>query len=127
MFTGLDSSERSRYSCFAVSFSPDEATLSAQIKMSSESAGEYGFGMDPSLYDQVSAPILFIGAQQDADPTPRQLHEIVGKLNSRGKTAELVLVDARHGFAERSHDGYNAVAALESWKQAMRFLTIHQR
>lgn len=85
------------------------------------------FGMDPSLYHQVSAPILFIGAQQDTDPTPKQLHGIVEKLRSRGKTAELVLVDARHGFAEPRHDGYNAVAALESWKQAMHFLTSHQR
>jgi carboxymethylenebutenolidase len=85
------------------------------------------FGMDPSLYDKVSAPILFIGAQQDTDPTPKRLQQIVEKLKSRGKTAELVLVNAMHGFAERRHDGYDAATALESWKQAMHFLTSHQR
>ncbi len=107
------------WATFASGFLPDVTGVVAYY-------GE-DFGMDPSLYDQVSAPILFIGAQRDTDPTPERLHEIVGKLNSRGKTAELVLVDAMHGFAERRHDGYNAVAALESWKQAVRFLAHHQR
>ena len=83
------------------------------------------FRMDPILYDKVSAPILFIGAQEDADPTPKQLHGIVGQLKSRGKVAELVLVDAMHGFAERQHPGYNAGAASKAWKQAMHFLAAH--
>lgn len=85
------------------------------------------FGMNPSLYDKVRAPILFIGAQEDTDPTPKQLHDIVGKLNSKGNLADLVLVDAMHGFAERRHDGYDPRAARESWEQVLHFLAMHQR
>jgi carboxymethylenebutenolidase len=105
------------WATFASSFLPDVRGVVAYY-------GE-DFGMDPILYDKVSAPILFIGAQEDTDPTPKQLHEIVGQLKSRGKAAELVLVDALHGFAERKHPGYNSGAASESWKQAMRFLAAH--
>jgi len=83
--------------------------------------------MNPSLYDKVRAPILFIGAQRDTDPTPEQLHDIVGKLNSRGSRAELVLVDAMHGFAERRHDGYDPRLARESWEKVLRFLATQQR
>jgi carboxymethylenebutenolidase len=86
-----------------------------------------GFRMNPSLYDKVSAPILFIGAQRDTEPTPAQLHDITGKLNSNGNMAELVLVDAMHGFAERRHDGYDPRAARESWEKVLHFLAMHQR
>jgi carboxymethylenebutenolidase len=106
------------WATFASSFLPNVTGVVAYY-------GE-DFGMDPSLYDKVSAPILFIGAQQDTDPTPKRLHEIVQQLNSRGKTAELIFVDAMHGFAERTHRGYNTEAALESWKKAVHFLTSHQ-
>ncbi len=85
------------------------------------------FRMDPNLYDKVRAPILFIGAQKDTDPTPEQLHDIVGKLNSSGNVADLVLVDAMHGFAERRHDGYDPRAARESWGKVLHFLAAHQR
>jgi carboxymethylenebutenolidase len=105
------------WATFASSFLPDVRGVVAYY-------GE-DFGMNPSLYDKVSAPFLFIGAQDDTDPTPRQLHEIVGQLKSRGKAADLVLVDAMHGFTERQHPGYNAGAASESWKHAMHFLAAH--
>jgi carboxymethylenebutenolidase len=85
------------------------------------------FRMDPSLYDKVRAPILFIGAQKDTEPTPEQLRDIVQKLNSRGNMANLVFVDAMHGFAERSHDGYDPRAARESWEKVLHFLVTHQR
>lgn len=105
------------WATFASSFLPDVRGVVAYY-------GE-DFRMDPILYDKVSAPILFIGAQEDADPTPKQLHEIVGRLKSRGKAAELVLIDAMHGFVERQHPGYNAGAASEAWKQATHFLAAH--
>jgi carboxymethylenebutenolidase len=85
------------------------------------------FSMNPSLYEKVQAPILFVGAQDDTDPTPEKLRAIVGALNSRGKTADLVLVDAKHGFAERTHDGYDPRAARDSWIKVVHFLAEHQR
>lgn len=107
------------WATFASGFLPDVKGVVAYY-------GE-DFRMDPNLFGKVRAPILFIGAQKDTDPTPEQLHDIVGKLNSSGNMADLVLVDAMHGFAERRHDGYDPRAARESWEKVLHFLTTHQR
>lgn len=102
------------WATFASSFLPDVKGVVAYY-------GE-DFTMNPSHYDRVRAPILFIGAQRDTDPTPAGLLDIVGKLNSRGKMADVVFVDAMHGFAERRHDGYDRRAASESWQKVLQFL-----
>lgn len=52
------------------------------------------FRMNPTLYDEVHAPILFIGATRDTDPTSAQLQDIAGKLNSSGKIADLLPVES---------------------------------
>ena len=107
------------WATFASSFLPDVKGVVAYY-------GE-DFRMDPSLYDKVRAPILFIGAQRDTDPTPEELHDIVGKLNSMGNMADLVLVDAMHVFAERRHEGYDPRVAREAWEKVLHFLATQQR
>jgi len=80
------------------------------------------FRMNPGLYDKTEAPILFVGARRDTDPSPEQLQEIADHLTGKGKSAELLLVDATHGFAERTHAGYNEQVASNVWKKVLCFL-----
>jgi dienelactone hydrolase len=80
------------------------------------------FSESSDLYQTLRAPILFIGARRDPNPAPAQLEKIVETLTEKGKAARLVVVDAGHGFAERAHPGYDAVAAEAAWKHATQFL-----
>jgi carboxymethylenebutenolidase len=80
------------------------------------------FTDDVNLYDSTEAPILLVGGENDTTPTPDKLRGIVEQLKSKGKTAELLLVPAGHGFAERSHPNYNRDAAEKAVAAVVRFL-----
>lgn len=81
-----------------------------------------GFSDDPALFDRSHAPILFVGARRDGNPTPDTLRQVVDALSSRGKQTELALFDAGHGFAERTHPGYDPAAAEQSWRTVLEVL-----
>lgn len=80
------------------------------------------FTDDQDLVNVLQAPILFVGGENDTTPTPSTLQEIVARLESNGKVAELLLVRAGHGFAERNHPGYNPEVADDAWNAVIRFL-----
>jgi carboxymethylenebutenolidase len=84
------------------------------------------FSESSDLYETLRAPILFIGARRDPNPAPAQLEQIVETLTEKGKVARLVVVDGGHGFAERAHPNYDAVAAEAAWKDATQFLQAAQ-
>lgn len=83
------------------------------------------FTDDPHLYNALHAPLLFIGGKNDTAPTPSKLQAIVKRLESNGKTADLLLVRAGHGFAERSHPGHDSEAAEIAWESVIRFLEVN--
>jgi len=80
------------------------------------------FGDNPQLAAKLRAPVLFVGAQRDVDPSPEQLQSITAALRSKGKTVELVLIPAHHGFADRDHPNYEPDAAATAWSKVVRFL-----
>jgi carboxymethylenebutenolidase len=80
------------------------------------------FTDNASLYDSVQAPILFIGAEQDVDPSPETFRRIVQELTLKDKKSSLLLLPAGHGFAERNHPGYDPDATEKSWDAVLRFL-----
>lgn len=80
------------------------------------------FSDNASLEGKLTAPVLFIGAERDSAPSPNQLHTLVERLTAKGKAAQLLLVPAAHGFAERSHPGFDAGAAALAWANVIRFL-----
>jgi carboxymethylenebutenolidase len=80
------------------------------------------FSDNSSLDERLTAPVLFIGAERDSDPSPDQLHAIVGRLTAKGKVAQLLLVPAAHGFTERSHPGFDPGATALAWANVIRFL-----
>lgn len=83
------------------------------------------FTDDPSLYQRLTAPILLVGATTDLAPTASTLRSIVKRLRAENRTADLVLVSAGHGFAERNHPGYDRQASETAWAKAMDFLDSH--
>ena len=80
------------------------------------------FSDNPPLDEKLTAAVLFIGAERDSNPSRDQLHAIVGRLTAKGKVAQLLLVPAAHGFAERSHPGFDPGAAALAWANVIRFL-----
>lgn len=80
------------------------------------------FTGNEKLYDVMDAPVLFVGGERDTAPAPGTLQEIVKQLESRGKRAALVLVPAGHGFAERTHPGFDVDADEEAWQNVIKFL-----
>lgn len=80
------------------------------------------FSDNSSLHERLTAPVLFIGAERDAAPSPDQLHAVVGGLTAKGKVAQLLLVPAEHGFAERNHPGFDPGATALAWANVIRFL-----
>ena len=80
------------------------------------------FSDNSSLDERLTAPVLFIGAERDLDPSPDQLRAIVGRLTAKGKVAQLLLVPAAHGFDERSHPGFDPGATALAWANVIRFL-----
>lgn len=76
----------------------------------------------PQLSRQLSSPLLFIGGQLDSTPSPEKLVSIVSQLRSNGKRAELCLFAAGHGFAERTHPGYDFRVAEKAWVSVIDFL-----
>jgi dienelactone hydrolase len=82
----------------------------------------HAFTDNPNLHSSLHAPILFIGGEADTAPPPGELQDVVRQLNTNGKLAEVFLVSAGHGFAERGHPGYNHDAAEEAWDKVTEFL-----
>ena len=80
------------------------------------------FTDNATLYDSLQAPILFVGAEQDTDPSPDTLRRIVQELTGKGKNSHLTVIPAGHGFAERNHPGYDHDATEQSWDAVKRFL-----
>ena len=80
------------------------------------------FTDDPELHKKVEAPILLIGGRADSAPPPERLQSIARTLLSDGKSAELLLVPAGHGFAEQNHPGYSQEASESAWSATVDFL-----
>ena len=78
------------------------------------------FSNDVDLFDQVSAPMLLVGATKDQMPTPHVLKAIKEELVAKGKSSSLLVVNAKHGFAERRHPGFSQPAAEKTWAEALR-------
>ena len=83
---------------------------------------ELAFTDDPELHKKVEAPILLIGGRADSAPPPERLQSIARTLLSDGKSAELLLVPAGHGFAEQNHPGYSQEASESAWSATVDFL-----
>lgn len=84
-------------------------------------------GAEPyNLAEGVEAPLLVLhGTEDERAPRPG-MQQMEARMRSLGKTSEFKFYEgARHGFAVRTHPGYEAHAAGLSFAEARRFLQRH--
>ena len=84
-------------------------------------------GVEPyDLAEQVNLPVLVLhGTDDERAPLP-DMQRMQARMQSLGKACEFKFYDgARHGFAVRTHPGYEAHAAKLSFEEAQRFLGRH--
>ena len=84
-------------------------------------------GVEPyDLAEQVNLPVLVLhGTDDERAPLP-DMQRMQARMQSLGKACEFKFYDgARHGFAVRTHPGYEEHAAKLSFEEAQRFLGRH--
>jgi dienelactone hydrolase/glyoxylase-like metal-dependent hydrolase (beta-lactamase superfamily II) len=83
------------------------------------------FTDNTQLFAKTEAPVLLIGGERDTEPPPERLKQIAEQLRAKGKSVDLLLVPAGHGFAEGAHPGYDAAASEKAWERVLSFLRAH--
>ncbi len=78
------------------------------------------------LADGVRAPMLVLHGTEDERAPIDGMRRMEARLQGLGRPATFCFYDgARHGFAVRTHPGYEAQAAGASFDEARRFLATH--
>jgi carboxymethylenebutenolidase len=84
-------------------------------------------GAEPyALAEGVSIPMLVLHGTEDEQAPVAGMHQMEARMRALGKVCEFRFYEgARHGFAVRTHPGYEESAATRSFEEAKRFLDAH--
>ena len=84
-------------------------------------------GVQPyDLVEGVDVPTLVLHGTEDERAPLADMRRMEDRMRALGKACEFVFYDgARHGFAVRTHPGFEAHAARQSFDEAKRFLATH--
>ena len=86
-------------------------------------------GAEPyDLVERVNVPTLIMHGTEDEQAPLDTMHRMESRMRGLGRTCAFTYYPgARHGFAVRTHPGYEAHAAAQSFEEARRFLDTHLR
>jgi carboxymethylenebutenolidase len=84
-------------------------------------------GAEPyDLADGVNVPMLVLHGTDDERAPVSGMHQMEARMRALGTVCEFIFYDgARHGFAVRTHPGYDGPTARQSFDEAKRFLETH--
>jgi carboxymethylenebutenolidase len=84
-------------------------------------------GAEPyDLAEGVNAPLLVLHGTEDEQAPIDGMRRMEARMRALGKACTFTFYDgARHGFAVRTHPGYEEQAAVQSFDEARRFLATH--
>jgi carboxymethylenebutenolidase len=84
-------------------------------------------GAEPyDLAESVRVPTLVLHGTEDEQAPIADMRRMEARMRTLGKVCEFTYYEgARHGFAVRTHPGYAADAAQQSFDEARRFLATH--
>jgi carboxymethylenebutenolidase len=84
-------------------------------------------GAEPyDLAEGVSVPVLVLHGTEDEQAPIADMRRMEARMRDLGKVCTFRFYEgARHGFAVRTHPGYSAAAAQQSFDEARRFLAAH--
>jgi carboxymethylenebutenolidase len=84
-------------------------------------------GAEPyDLAEGVNVPTLVMHGTEDEQAPVAGMRQMEARMRALGKVCEFRFYDgARHGFAVRTHPGYDEHAATQSFDEARRFLATH--
>ena len=84
-------------------------------------------GAEPyDLAEGVSVPVLVLHGTEDEQAPIADMRRMEARMRDLGKVCAFRFYEgARHGFAVRTHPGYAAAAAKQSFDEARRFLSAH--
>ena len=78
------------------------------------------------LVEAVNVPMLVMHGTEDEQAPVEGMHRMEARMRALGKACEFTFYDgARHGFAVRTHPGFDAPTAARSFVEARRFLQTH--
>lgn len=84
-------------------------------------------GVEPyDLADGVAVPTQVLHGTEDERAPIADMRRMQARMRALGKVCEFTFYEgARHGFAVRTHPGYDEHAATQSFAEARRFLATH--
>ena len=84
-------------------------------------------GAEPyALAEHVDVPMLVLHGTNDEQAPVAGMRQMEARMRQLGKVCEFRFYEgARHGFAVRTHPGYDASPAARSFDEAKRFLETH--
>ena len=84
-------------------------------------------GAQPAdLAEEVTVPTLVLHGTEDERAPVEGMRQMEARMRALGKVCEFKFYEgARHGFAVRTHPGYEEQAARQSFVEARRFLATH--
>ena len=84
-------------------------------------------GAEPyALAERVNVPMLVLHGTKDEQAPVEGMHQMEARMRALGKVCAFTFYEgARHGFAVRTHPGYDESAATPSFEEARRFLETH--
>jgi carboxymethylenebutenolidase len=84
-------------------------------------------GAEPyDLVERVNVPMLVLHGTDDEQAPVEGMRRMEARMRALGKVCEFTFYEgARHGFAVRTHPGYDELAATPSFEEARRFLARH--
>jgi carboxymethylenebutenolidase len=86
-------------------------------------------GVEPyDLVEGLTVPTLILHGTEDEQAPIEGMRRMEARMRALGKDCAFTFYDsARHGFAVRTHPGYDAPTATRSFDEARRFLETHLR
>jgi carboxymethylenebutenolidase len=84
-------------------------------------------GPEPyDLVEGVNVPMLVLHGTEDEQAPVAGMRQMEARMRALGKVCEFTFYEgARHGFAVRTHPGYDEHPATQSFHEARRFLATH--
>ena len=84
-------------------------------------------GVQPyDMVEAVNVPMLVMHGTEDEQAPVDGMRRMEARMRALGKACEFKFYDgARHGFAVRTHPGFDAATAAQSFVEARRFLQTH--
>jgi len=86
-------------------------------------------GVEPlDLAEGVNVPTMILHGTEDERAPIEDMRRMEARMRALGKVCEFKFYEgARHGFAVRTHPGYESRSAAQSFVEARRFLATHLR